>query len=91
MFQIVELSPVVEGRKKQGSCSTGWLELPPTSGRYFVSFELAAATMRYLILRGTTREEGTYIEFALNDETLCLPDFFLDQIPVRFPGDGKNE
>lgn len=84
MFQILELSPVVEGVKKQGSCTTGWLELPPTHGGHFQSFEVAAATVRYLIIRGTTRDEGRYVEFALGEEPLCLPDFYLEHLPIAF-------
>ncbi len=87
MFQILELSPVVEGVKKQGSCTTAWLELPPTYGGHFQSFEVAAATVRYLIIRGTTRDEGWYIECSFDDQALCVPEFYLDQIPIRFAED----
>lgn len=83
MFQILECSPVVEGIRKPGACTTGWLELSPTSGARFQSFEVAAATMRYLIIRGTTRDEGWYVECPFDDRSLCLPDFYIDQLPIR--------
>lgn len=82
MIQIMDLSPVVEGVEQDGTCATGWLELPPTSAGRFQSFEVAAATMRYLIIRGTTREEGGYVEFAIGDEPLRLPSFYLAHLPI---------
>jgi len=87
MFQIVSISPVVHGEGWEGVCRTGWLELPPNYGGLFKSFETLAATMRYLILRGTTREAVRYVEF-LFDSPLRIPDFYLDLIPfgVDMPG-----
>lgn len=82
MFQIVSLSPIVEGVEKQGECTTSWLEFPPNYGGRFQRFEVLSATMRYMILRGTTREEVSYMEFPFPDGFLCLPDFYLEQIPV---------
>lgn len=82
MFQTVGLSPIVEGVEKQGECTTNWLELPPNYGGRFQRFEVLAATMRYMILRGTTREEVSYVELSLSDGALCLPDFYLEQIPI---------
>lgn len=84
MMQITDISPIIQGAERHGICTTGWLELPPAYGGYFQSFEVAAATLRYLIMRGTTRKEGDATEFAFDGDMLCLPDFFLDQIPVRF-------
>jgi hypothetical protein len=81
MLQIVEISPIAEGTEKYGHCSTGWLELPPNYGNRFQSFEALAATMRYLILRGTTREEVKYQEFVFSTTSLCLPDFYLERLP----------
>ena len=43
--------------------------------------------MRYIILRGTTREEVSYLEFPFPDGGLCVPDFYLEQTPV---GDGSG-
>jgi hypothetical protein len=84
MMQLMDVSPIVEGAERHGTCTTGWLELPQTFGGRFQSFEVAAVTMRYLIIRGTTREAGDYIEFPSVGGTICLPDFYLDQIPVQF-------
>jgi len=83
MVQIVELSPVVEGAWKRGECTTWWLECPSDYGAHFRSFEVLAATMRYVILRGTTREEVKYLAFPLPDGDLCLPDFYLRWTPLR--------
>lgn len=82
MFQIVDLSMVVEGAWKQGECTTGWLELPPNYGGRFQRFEVLAATMRYIILRGATRDKVGYVEFTLPEACLCLPDFYLEQISI---------
>jgi len=83
MVQIVRLSEVTEGEIKFGCCNTGWyLELPPDSGRLFGNFEVLAATMRYLVIRGMTREATDYIEFPFSGTDICLPDFYLKQIPL---------
>jgi hypothetical protein len=82
MFQIVNLSGVIEGTWKQGICMTNWLELPPSYGDRLQSFEVLAATMRYVILRGATREEIRYVEFPFPGGSLCLPDFYLERIPI---------
>lgn len=81
MFQIVDLSPIVEGATKQGKCVTPWLEIPPTFGGKFQSFEILAATLRYIILRGVTRESVEFIHFELTGGSISLPDFYLAQIP----------
>jgi len=83
MFQIIALSEVVEGKVREGQCITGYLQLSPNSSTHFQSFEVLAATMRYIILRGTTREEVKYIEFPFSDGPICLPDFYLKQLPVQ--------
>jgi len=83
MFQIADLSAMVEGTQKQGECTTGWLELPPNHGSHFQSFEVLTATMRYIVLRGITREEVDYVEFPFPEGGLCLPDFYLEVVPIR--------
>jgi len=83
MVQIVDLSPVVEGAWKRGECTTWWLECPPDYGGRFRSFEVLAATMRYIILRGTTREEVKFVEFPFSTSRLNLPDFYLNRVPVE--------
>ena len=81
MFQVSETSEVVEGHWHQGICSTGWLELPSTWGDRFQSFVILAATLRYLVLQGVTREEVKYVEFVLPETTLRLPEFYLKRVP----------
>ncbi|HOT06813.1 MAG TPA: hypothetical protein PLI05_02955 [Methanotrichaceae archaeon] len=76
MFQIIELSPVEEGSWKNGVCGTNWLELPPNYGGYFKQYQILAATMRYIIIRGTTKDYVEYIEFRLGENNICLPDFY---------------
>ncbi len=84
MFQIIALSDVVEGEVRKGQCTTGYLQLAPNSSTHFRSFEVLAATMRYVILRGTTREKVEHIEFPFSDGPVYLPDFYLRQIPLQF-------
>jgi len=79
MFQIVSLSAVVAGNPQQGEAITCWLELPPRSVDRFQQFEVLAATLRYVILRGKTRYRLRYLEFTWPDDRLCLPDFYLEQ------------
>ncbi|MBW1946414.1 MAG: hypothetical protein JRI33_00595 [Deltaproteobacteria bacterium] len=81
MFQIVSVTPVVRGEEGKGVCRAGWLELPPDYGGRFKSFEVLAATMRYVILRGTTREPVRYVAFQFASP-LYLPDFYLDRTPL---------
>jgi len=83
MVQIVNLSDVVEGMREHGQCTTGWLELPPRYGVQFRSFEVLAATMRYLIIRGTVREATDYVTFLLPEGPICLPAFYLNLIPIQ--------
>jgi len=80
MFQISKLSPVAEGSWKKGRCRTWWLELPPDYGEYFQQFQIFAATMRYIILKGQTKDDTSYAEFSFPDGGLCLPDFYWDLI-----------
>lgn len=84
MFQLVFLSSVVEGTWEQGECATGWLELLPNYGGHFRYFEILVVTRRYLISRGTTWEEARYVKFSLPDGDLCLPEFYLQQVPLAF-------
>jgi len=82
MFQIVNLSAVVAGNPQQGEALTWWLELPPRSVDRFQQFEVLTGTIRYVILRGKTRHRLRYLEFTWPDDRLCLPDFYLEQIPL---------
>ncbi|MGC8787558.1 MAG: hypothetical protein ACP5Q1_09065, partial [Anaerolineae bacterium] len=84
MFQIVALSMIAEGQWNRGICTTGWLELPPHYGGHFQRFEVLAGTLRYIVLRGITRWDVSYVEFSFPDSTLCLPDFYLEQTPMPF-------
>ena len=81
MFQVMKQSESIEGIRKHGECSIGWLEYPPTFSGKFRGFEILAATMRYIILRGTVRDDVDYVEFQLPDQVLRLPDFYLERIP----------
>ena len=83
MFQVIALSDVVKGEVRVGKCTTGYLQLSPNSSTCFESFEVLAATMRYVILRGRTREKAEYIELPFLDGPVCLPDFYLKQTPLR--------
>ena len=87
MFQIIDLSTIRQGEIViKRVCTTGWyLQLPPDYARYFQSFQILAATMRYAIFQGVTREEVNFIKFdsLLNDgRSLALPDFYLTIIPL---------
>ena len=83
MFQVVKQSELIEGRWKHGECMTDWLEYPTDYGSRFSGFEILAATMRYIILRGTVRDDVDYVELPLPDQVLRLPDFYLQRIPFE--------
>lgn len=80
MFQITDLSPTIGGQWKTGVCTTGWLELPPDCSKNFRQFQILTATMRYLILRGETKEEVGYWKLPFSDGDICLPDFYWSMI-----------
>lgn len=82
MFQILLLSDIVEGKQAKGECVTSWLQLPSEYGKYFKQFEISVVTMRYVIVRGVTKDPGEYVEFCFENSNLCLPDFYLRVIPL---------
>jgi hypothetical protein len=84
MMQITLLSEVVPGEERCGVCQTALLQLVPEEITLFQSFEVLAATMRYIILRGVMREKIEYVEFPFSDRPVCLPDVYLKQTPLPF-------
>lgn len=83
MMQIVDLSETFEGSWRYGVCTTDWLEMPPQYSMQFSSFEILTATMRYFIMRGTSRDAVNYIEFPLPSNVVRLPDFYLRLVPIH--------
>jgi hypothetical protein len=86
MVQIVSLSKTASGDEAHGICRTGLLQVPPDQITLLRSFDVIAATMRYLIVHGETREEQTYVAFDLrnihNPHCLVLPQFYLENTPL---------
>jgi hypothetical protein len=87
MMQVTKLSEIVQGEEKHGTCQTGLLELTPDAITLFRTFDVVAATMRYLILHGETRVEDGYVEFDLpgmlhSGAPLALPRFYLQETPI---------
>jgi hypothetical protein len=86
MMQITSLSEVTPGEEKRGTCKTGLLQMPPDKIMHFHSFDVVAATMRYLIVHGETRDEQTYVVFDLqnihNTQLLALSQFYLESTPL---------
>jgi hypothetical protein len=86
MMQITSLSEIVAGESRYGICQTGLLQVPPDSITNFSSFEVVAATMRYLIVHGETREDQSYVSFDVHDSCdehcLALPQFYLENTPI---------
>lgn len=83
MFQITNLSEVAEETKQQGQCQTWWLGLPTDYSIRFQSFEILGATLRYIVLRGTTQPETKHIKFTFIDQSICFPDFYIERIPFK--------
>lgn len=72
MVQITHMEAIIEGENQSGSCLTPFLQVPTTGVSLFQSFEILAGTMRYLVMRGTTRIETDYVQFG---ESLAIPSF----------------
>jgi len=86
MMQITARSELIAGEEKHGICHTGLLQLTPDQITHFRSFDVVAATMRYLIVQGEIREEQAYITFDFDDasdeQSLALPQFYLENTPL---------
>lgn len=84
MMQVVEISTIVEGTKEKGSCATGYLQIQPVDMKFFTAFEVLTATMRYLILRGTTHADTSYFSFKLKlsnlSVTFVVPEFVIPPV-----------
>ncbi len=65
MMQTVGLSGIASGVRQHGVCSTPYIQVRPKEMSRFNSFEVLAATMRYVVLRGETRDALSYWEFSL--------------------------
>lgn len=83
MFQIINLYEITGEIKQHGKCHTWWLELPSDFSTRFQSFEILGATLRYIILRGTTQPEMNYSMFTFAETSICLPDFYVERIPFK--------
>jgi len=83
MFQIIELSKVIEGVPNVGKCDTAWLQITAEEITHFLQYEILTATMRYFICRGKTKEGTKYIEFFISEnKNICLPEFYLIKTPI---------
>jgi hypothetical protein len=84
MMQVMKLSGLVAGKRRHGVVQTGPLQLSPDRITSFQSFDVIAATLRYLIVHGETREETDYTAFDLEyaHMPVALPDFYLADTPV---------
>jgi len=86
MMQIASLSEIVPGEEKEGICQTGLLQLAPDQIALFHSFDVVAATMRYVLLYGKTRHPERYVEFDLaamaGRGKLAFPCFYLENMPI---------
>ncbi len=82
MFQLVWLSETDEGLYQEGNCATPFLQVGVDDVRRFASYEILAATMRYLLVRGELRESGSYWRFSCDDHPVCLPEWYLRVSPI---------
>lgn len=82
MFQIAHLSAVVGGQPQHGLCTTPFLEVGVDDVRRFATYEVLAATMRYLLVRGETREPVPYWHFSCDDRTIRVPEWYLQRSPL---------
>lgn len=81
MVQIVKLSGIGEGQRKEGTVATPFLQIAADDIQRFTSFVIAAATMRYLVVRGEVRGSVPFWRFEV-DAPICLPEWYLQQSPL---------
>lgn len=87
MFQVMRLSSIIKGKQSKKKCHTPYLQLKPADLEQLEEFQILAVTMRYILLKGQTRDEIDCYGFSLNKneefyvEDLFLPRFYLDRIP----------
>lgn len=82
MFQVVWLSQTEEGQRQVGACVTPFLQVTVGDVQRFVTCEVLAATLRYLLVCGETRESECYWRFSYGDHPMCLPEWFLRASPL---------
>lgn len=81
MVQVVGLSNTCKGEEKEGTCETPFIQLPPDGVTRFASFEVAALTLRYIIVRGRAREPGMFWQFHTEPGvSVCLPQFYVTAV-----------
>jgi len=82
MFQLTDLSNIITGQIRHGSCNTWWLEIKNHEIPKFTQYRILAVTLRYFICRGLTIENEDYWEFAFPNGIFNLPNFYLSHIPA---------
>ncbi|MEW6228931.1 MAG: hypothetical protein AB1700_12725, partial [Bacillota bacterium] len=85
MFQVVITGNVVEGQRTNDRCCVPYLELSMSDAQRFASFSVLAATARYILLEGETRDSVPCWKFAASDRLfgeLVLPEFYLTSTPL---------
>lgn len=76
MMQIIHAREIMTGSSQTGSCLTPFLQVQPGDVSLFQSFEVLAGTMKYLIMRGTTRPDSRFVQFAAS---LAIPYFAIPE------------
>jgi hypothetical protein len=77
MFQIVALTGIAESDIAEGRFDTPFIQVTLGDVSKFVSYDIVVATMRYLILRGRSREKENFQRFEFEGETIHIPEWYL--------------
>ncbi len=82
MMQMEMLSDIASGQQFKDVCTTPYLQVPPVGMGRFARFEVLAATLRYVLVRGVLREPATYWRFRDMSISgicyeVCLPEFYI--------------
>jgi hypothetical protein len=77
MFQIVTLSEIAGSKIVRGRFTSPFIQVTLEDVCKFASYEILAATMRYLILRGEPRDEEICHRFDIVSGTLYVPEWYL--------------
>lgn len=82
MFQIAQLTEIMEGTFKHTSCITPFLQIRPQDSLRFQRFQIIAGTQRYMVLRGETHEEAhwEFTSISENGQNASgIPQFAIEE------------
>ncbi len=77
MMQLIKVGDVAPLREEKGAFMTPFLQMDTRQIGFFQSFEVLATTMRHLIMRGNTKQDGDCWVSEGESIKLALPKFII--------------